>query len=642
MTYIYQYDVAAVLLTAALLLLIVTRREYPSLRRRYFLGIVISNGVACILDVGAAHCLDYGIPLWITVFLNAAYMVVHAFTAMLFVLYAYETGEDDERSALVPVLISMSFLLVALLCATSHFTHIVFFIDESGYERGSLHPLLYFYSFASLLIGCVYLLKGERDFSNSKTPSILVSAVIILCVLVAQAINPRLLLEGFGISVMTLQVYYFAEVGSAFMLQGTYCFNRVAFRDCVDKRMKRQEEFCIIGVAFMDASISKDTMNLELPQKLANTLATSLHKELGQKNVFYLRDSCFAVISTAQKQEEAIEHITHAVKEEITIDDAQILLEPHFCALDHPGLVFTASQAESAVLYALGFKRDSHHAQQLAKVDKSMLVRQRREAQVEAALRKSLAEDSLVLHFQPIRTLESGKYESAEVLVRLWDKELGMIYPGEFVPFAEETGLVNKLGDQVLRKACAFYKKNDLERRGVKFLEVNLSAVQLQRDDLPEHILGIIEDEGIKPQNVNLEITETAVVKDIVQAQRHMEAMCAQGITFSLDDYGVGASSARNVYRLPLSVVKLDMSIVQDAMKDEQARTLLKHMTSMLKDFDKIILAEGVETPETVAMLESMGVTHIQGYLYSRPLSSLSYLEFLGVEHGAACADGKL
>ena len=226
--------------------------------------------------------------------------------------------------------------------------------------------------------------------------------------------------------------------------------------------------------------------------------------------------------------------------------------------------------------------------------------------------------------------------------MRLWDKELGMIYPGEFVPFAEETGLVNKLGDQVLRKACAFYKKNDLERRGVKFLEVNLSAVQLQRDDLPEHILGIIEDEGIKPQNVNLEITETAVVKDIVQAQRHMEAMCAQGITFSLDDYGVGASSARNVYRLPLSVVKLDMSIVQDAMKDKQARTLLKHMTSMLKDFDKIILAEGVETPETVAMLESMGVTHIQGYLYSRPLSSLSYLEFLGVEHGAACADGKL
>lgn len=641
MTYIYQYDVAAALLTAALLLLIITRREYPSLRRRHFLGIVISNGVACVLDVGAAHCLDHGMPLWLTTFFNASYMAVHAFTAMLFVLYAYETREDGERNALVPVLVSMSYLAVALLCVTSPFTHIVFSVDEGGYERGPLFPLLYFYSFVCLLIGCVYLLKGERDFSNSKTPSILVSAVIIICVLVAQAINPHLLLEGFGVSVMTLQVYYFAEVGSAFMLQGTYCFNRVAFRDYVDRRMKRQEELCIIGAAFVDASVAKDTMNLELPQKLAKALAARLHKELNQKSVFYLQDGCFAVVTTPGKKEHVIDHITHAVEEKIVIDDARILLEPRFCTLEHPGLVFTAAQAGSAVLYALDPKHGAQ-ASQVANVDKAMLARQRREAQVEAALRNSLAEDSLVLHFQPIRTMETGKYESAEVLVRLWDKELGVIYPNEFVPFAEETGLVNKLGDQVLRKACAFYSKNNLEQRGVKFLEVNLSAVQLERADLPEHILGIIEDAGLKPQNVNLEITETVVAKDFPLAQSHMEAMHAQGIEFSLDDYGVGSSSARNIYRLPLSVVKLDMSIVQDAMKDERAHTLLKHMTSMLKDFDKIILAEGVETPEAVEMLQGMGVTHIQGYLYSRPLSSMSYLEFLGVEHGVGRSDGRL
>lgn len=641
MTYIYQYDVAAALLTAALLLLIVTRREYPSLRRRYFLGIVISNGIASAFDIAAAYCIDYGgVPLWVTVVFNSLYMVIHALTAMLFVLYAFETRADEPKSSITPVLVVLLYLLIALLCLTSQFTHCVFWVGEDGYTRGPLFMILYLYSFLCLFAGCAYLLKGHSDLSDNQTPSILVSALIIICVLMVQALHPNLLLESFGISVMALQVYYFSEVGSAYMLQGTYCFNRVAFKDRVDALMKRSEPMSIIGVKFTDASLPNASMDLELPQQLAKVLAGMLHKALGQKTVFYLQEGCFAVLAEPGAELQVRELISNAVEDKIVIGENQIALEPRFCLLAHPGPVFTASQAVSALVYALDSK--ALDAAALVKVDKAMLARQKREAQVESALRSSIAEDSLVLHFQPIRTVASGKYESAEVLVRLWDKELGMIYPNEFIPFAEESGLVKKLGEQVLRKACEFYKKNGLEEHGVKCLEVNLSAVQLLDPDLPERLLRIIEDAGVEPRNVNLEITETAMVKDAALAQQHMETMCAQGVVFSLDDYGVGASSARNIYRLPLSVVKLDMSIVQDAVKDEKARTLLKHMTNMLQDFDKVILAEGVETEEAAQMLIEMGVTHIQGYLYARPLNSLSYLEFLGVQQGNARPDGVL
>lgn len=630
MSYIYEFDIAAFLLTAALVLLIVMRREYPSRRKCLFLALVVCNGIVCAADIIAAQCINTGrldlAPL--ATVACVIYAAGHPLTATLYLLYAFETVNESERDSVLPAMIRVVYIVVLVLCVTSPFTHLVFWMDGVSYSRGSIYLVLYLYAFACLLAGSIYLLKSVQDIDKYQVPSILVSLVIIICVVVVQAVCPMLLIEGFGISVLAVQVYYFAEVGSAYMYRGTYCYNHLAFHDKVERLIRDNGEFCVIGARFLDNAVATAAVDIEITERATRILASRLQRELSQKSVFCLRGGFFAVVTDPSCVQDVIKEMSGVLNATLEIDGVGFTVRPSFCFLEYPGVAYTANQVDDVLVYALntgkGDKVDS-----VVEVDDVLLERQQRENRVEHILRDSLAKGTLMLHYQPIINTATGKYESAEVLVRLWDKKTGTIYPGEFIPYAEENGLVGALGEQVLRQACSFYKEHELDKLGVKYLEVNLSAVQLSQEDLPRRIMDIIGETGVLPSNINLEITETALIKDAQNAQRCMAALRESGITFSLDDYGVGTSSARNIYKMPLDLVKLDMSIVNDAMKDPGAHTLLGHMVAMLRDFDKEILAEGVENEETVDMLMDLGVDYIQGFLYSRPLAELSYLDFI-------------
>jgi diguanylate cyclase (GGDEF)-like protein/PAS domain S-box-containing protein len=241
-------------------------------------------------------------------------------------------------------------------------------------------------------------------------------------------------------------------------------------------------------------------------------------------------------------------------------------------------------------------------------------------AALEADLRQALQDEQLVLHYQP-QVNSEGRVTGAEALVRWQHPERGMISPAEFIPVAEETGLILQLGRWVLECACrrlAMWARN--EETAHLTLAVNVSASQLHCPDFVEDVLRTLEITGANPHRLKIELTETLLVADVEGTIDKMAALKVKGIGFSLDDFGTSYSSLAYLKRLPLDQLKIDRSFVSDALNDHNAAVIVNAIIMLGRSIGLEVMAEGVETEAHCEFLAKSGCQFYQGYFFSRPL----------------------
>jgi EAL domain-containing protein (putative c-di-GMP-specific phosphodiesterase class I) len=245
---------------------------------------------------------------------------------------------------------------------------------------------------------------------------------------------------------------------------------------------------------------------------------------------------------------------------------------------------------------------------------------------VENALKKALKEDSLQVYYQPIYSTKDMRITGAEALVRIEDEELGLLFPDEFIGKAEGNGSILTLGEQVFKKVCAFVQSHDMEALGLSFIEVNLSPLQCMREKLSVEFEQIMEDYGVDPKYIGLEITESAA-SNIDVIKDNMNHLVDVGVKLALDDYGTGYSNLINILSLPLSIVKIDKSIVWAYFND--GNDFLLRVIQTFKNRDLRLVVEGVETEEMAETLGLLGCHYEQGYYYSKPISEEEFLKYI-------------
>ena len=234
-------------------------------------------------------------------------------------------------------------------------------------------------------------------------------------------------------------------------------------------------------------------------------------------------------------------------------------------------------------------------------------------------LRDALAKDELSLYSQPVVN-EGGTVRGHEVLLRWIHPQRGLVSPVEFIPVAEQTGLIVAMGDWVLRQACRHLVAwaQDAERLDWT-LAVNLSARQLRLPDFVARVRRILQETGAKPTQLKLELTESLLLHDVEDTIVKMSELAADGIRFSLDDFGTGYSSLSYLKRLPLTILKIDKSFVRDLLTDPNDAIIAVTILQLAESLGLDVVAEGVETEGQMQMLESMGCKAFQGYLFGRP-----------------------
>jgi EAL domain-containing protein (putative c-di-GMP-specific phosphodiesterase class I) len=248
--------------------------------------------------------------------------------------------------------------------------------------------------------------------------------------------------------------------------------------------------------------------------------------------------------------------------------------------------------------------------------DRSMQERALDSLRMENDLRHAAERGELRVYFQPVVQLDSGRTSGVEALVRWQHKERGLLLPSEFLPMAEETGLILGLGRWVLEEACK-------EARALPAdfsLSVNLSGHQLLQPDFAEQVKIALTKSGFPPERLLLELTETTLIETGAAGAARVEELRALGGRLCLDDFGTGYSSLSYLHALPIDALKIDASFVRALGKDKRKIAIVRSILLLGKGLDIDVVAEGVETREQADLLAGMGCERAQGFLYSRPV----------------------
>ena len=248
---------------------------------------------------------------------------------------------------------------------------------------------------------------------------------------------------------------------------------------------------------------------------------------------------------------------------------------------------------------------------------------------LENQLRKAIERGELDLHYQPQLDVVTGKFCGLEALLRWDNHELGQISPAEFIPLAEETGLIVGIGEWVLRKACQQAKK--LQDQNIPFnrMAVNVSAIQFLHKGFSALVTKILAETGLKPGVLELELTESVLINDEDTVLNVLKSLKKIGVQLAIDDFGTGYSSLSRLKSFPIDRLKIDQGFVRNIEQDSDNAAIVVAVIAMAEGMDMKVIAEGVETDGQLAFLKNKRCNEVQGYLLSKPLPSAQIEEFL-------------
>lgn len=258
-----------------------------------------------------------------------------------------------------------------------------------------------------------------------------------------------------------------------------------------------------------------------------------------------------------------------------------------------------------------------------------MQQRSARRLQLESALRQALEREQFQIHYQPQLAMQDGRVIGAEALLRWQHPELGNVSPAEFIPIAEESGLILPIGEWVLRRVAQQAKQWMDNGQAAITIAVNLSAVQFRQARLSELVMQILEETGLPPQYIELELTESVAMDDPLSAIAVMGALHACGIRMSIDDFGTGYSSLSYLRKFKINKLKIDQSFVRDLCEDSESRAIVTAIITLASSMGFQTIAEGVETAGQLAFLRLQGCDQVQGYYFSKPLPVQQFEAFI-------------
>jgi diguanylate cyclase (GGDEF)-like protein/PAS domain S-box-containing protein len=247
-----------------------------------------------------------------------------------------------------------------------------------------------------------------------------------------------------------------------------------------------------------------------------------------------------------------------------------------------------------------------------------------RRVELEILLRKAIENNQVSIYVQPKYDFSGKNIVGAESLARLFDDEGKLVGPDEFIPLAEETGLIHQLGRQVLEKSCALVAKLNAKGQSLK-LAVNVAAKQLENVHFAMEVEQVIFDAGIDAASIELEVTESALMQDFEQTKDMLNALSALGVSIALDDFGTGYSSLSYLRQFPLDVLKIDRSFVIDMDNEQQAFDIVSAIVHLAHSLDLSIVAEGIENEAQFNALRKLGCHYGQGYLMCKPIAVVDF-----------------
>ncbi|MCR4990694.1 MAG: EAL domain-containing protein [Lachnospiraceae bacterium] len=545
------------------------------------------------------------------------YFVFHTATAPLFALYMVTTmGEVDTKKKLRHFLMILPAVATEIMVLNNPFNEFVYSLDEGlNMHRGNGEMIVYGVGALYFLFAFIGLSRRWDTLTSERKNALVFFITMTVFGVVIQFILRQFKIELFAESLGCMGLMLAIENENDLIDSACGVYNRNTLSRNLDLFFKRNKPGYAVCLRIVSATS-------ENSRGSADTLIKSVAKEIKSiypwYNTYRITPTSFLMLverddletadGLAELLNERIENLFTDLEDGLFSDYAVILAK---LPDDLSNTQEVMLMGDSELPIAESGKR-SDATQNL----KSLLDR----AGIEEALHRGLRENEFEIYYQPVHTTADSKLFSAEALIRQHDSVLGDVFPNDFIPVAEQNGLINGIGAFVIEQVCEFIKSGIPEKLGMDHINVNLSIVQCFQRGFVGKVRNIIDSYGISADKINFEITESVASTDNRHLSEIFKEFKAAGFKFSMDDYGTGYSNIQSVFNLDFDVIKIDKSILWEAEKSETGKIILESSVHMIKRMNRLALVEGVETEEQVKLLKDLGVDYLQGYYFSKPV----------------------
>lgn len=634
-------DIAALVILTILLVSCIFRKMTSGISNRIFLIIILVAMTSTVFDI-AAVTLDNAqsdniSALYTT---HSGYLITHYLSAplhLLFVISLTDTWHKLKKNIALQIVWILPLAIVLAAFVANAGNHLIFSV-ENGYTRGPLFSLMYIATVLYIISDIAYIIRYRKLFDFSKIIAISAVIPITLAALVTQMLVPTALVEMFCGAVSLLIVSIGIQKPEDYIDSFTQLMKHSAYANNMKHAFANDKHVYIIMLNIsnfqqVQSMIGFDSATQVL-KKVAYKIREINRKMHGYADLYYLDNGRFRMVfygKNREKTEAVADVLNQELKKKTNYNGFDISLAP-FIVLAHCPEEIT--DFKMLMSFGADFHIRNHYTGQVMRAselyDRNQLTIQNN---IDSIIDRALESGSFQVYYQPIYSVRQGKFVSAEALIRLNDPQHGFISPETLIIAAEKSGAIHKIGEFVFEKVCQFIASDEFEKLGLDYIEINLSVAQIMNSDLPDILLSIMEKYNISSDKINLEITETAAAYAQRVMTENLEKLTQAGLSFSLDDYGTGYSNVQRVIQLPLKIIKLDKSFV-DENNNPKMWIVLKNTVKMLKDMNMEIVVEGVETQEMLDAFAELKCDFIQGYFFSKPIPRSDFVSFISSTNG--------
>ena len=634
-------------LTCLVFTLIQKRTDrYQNVAYMVLLVIVIINSCTeAILDLVGRDIQVDDTAFLVARICSYLYFIIHTVLAPGFFYYELcVTGLIRKVKDRRFLLYMAFFIFMEILAISQPFTSWVFYYDEARvFHRGWAEVVIYVISALYIAVSVISLIRTWRAMTSRKKLSIAYFLTIVIAGILIQMFIPSLKAELFAESLAMLGLMLTVESEDDSINPDTGIYNRKAlmmdlnnYRGLgipvtavfvkvtdLDMMLKRTgstntDGFTEIMSMFLRTLVPRNYIYSTSPGQFV-ILVNEKHKDGDRK----FMEKLLSRLEIKMSAEEIVDRVINRFDAEWLVGRSEILLDATVAIARMPEELSDASD----ILYIADSSVPRSLSGRLLKGDDLSFALRRME--VEKALIRGLREDEFEVYYQPTFYTEDFKLYGAEALLRLKDSVIGNVPPDEFIPVAEQMGLIDEISEFVLRDVCKFLASGVPQKFGMESINVNLSVLQCLKKDFAEKIKELVKSYKLSEDLVNFEITESVEPDDYEILSKVMGDLKKAGFHFSMDDYGTGYSNMQSSFSLDFDIVKIDKSILWAAEKNEFGRIVLENSINMIRKMDRKIVVEGVETKEQIEMLKKLKVEYLQGYYFSKPVPKDELIEIL-------------
>ena len=591
------------------------------------ISVLLMNLVCVLYSRVIPFTLEY--PILETIFSWLASIAITAapyyFIQYISSIFYYDSPRKGIRlGSLVPEILSLAAVILLgpiVLCASRTLV----------LRPGMGVLLLTIPALVLFAVGIAEELTLKKSISRSHLTALRFMAVLCFFALGLFLFTRQLPVYGFVLSLIPLFCQYTLQGKGTLLDPDTGLRNYNAFRTSVLTRIQNQKPFRVILIHSSNLTSQLTAHDEKYDRALLEKLSDLLQDIAHSNPVYRTGDDNFAILIDELDERRTKElEIELSTRFSSPFSTGKDRIEIHIwaCRADVPEDAATLNDLE--ILMEL-LENNTEYYGENGSVMRPMDLEKEKEFRNEVHnVSQAIINNRLEVFYQPILNVASGKFDCAEALVRMKDENGAYISPGRFIPAAERSGIITRIGRFVLQEVCSFLAEPELGILGVKYIEANLSVEECIQENLPQVIREIMARNKTSPESLNLEVTESAneaatelMMKNITEIHELL------GVELSLDDFGTGYSSISRLLSMPVGIIKIDRSLLLNAMASKEGRIVFERLSEMLHNMGKKIVCEGVETEEQAAFVKANEIEYIQGFLYSKPIPKEDYLTFL-------------